>query len=258
MGIFPFLSAFPVEQICNLFRNDADVEQNKRKIHFMGSEKKKGFQENNSVSYKRSLVAGMLLGRASSRVIKGENGKLMAEFTVWHSLEQADLIYWKAEEINRLFNTDVVISINYIHNEAGFSIIRGRRIRVIHKWFHRNGKKTVTDKIRFMDHPVGMAMLLCDKGSIKEHRNQTGECLSPCITVAFSESDIERLLNHIKNRCGAVGCSAPECQQISFDAENTKIFWEYVQPWMPGVQSVADKFSSLGSAKECRAAAVTA
>ncbi len=189
----------------------------------------------------------MILGSSSSFVRKTLNGGMQAEFIVNHSIEETDLTYWKAGEINRLFDADVAVQKDYSQNKAGFSITRGKRIRVIHTWFHRKGKKAITDKIRFMDHPVGMAMLLCDKGSVIKHNNK------PCINVTvpyFSEKQILRLLNQIRILCKAEGSIAlenreTEYQQINFDPVNSKIVWHYADLWVPKVASMLDKFSAL-------------
>ncbi|MCP4107269.1 MAG: hypothetical protein GY749_17295 [Desulfobacteraceae bacterium] len=180
----------------------------------------------------------MILGSAISFIRKPPDGGLQAEFIVNHPIEQADLTYWKVGEINRLFDA---VQKDYSQNKAGFSITRGKRIRVIHTWFHRKGKKAITDKIRFMDHPVGMAMLLCDKGSVND---------GLFITIAvpyFSEKELLRFLNHIKINCGAEGCivSGDREQQIKFDPENSKIVWNYAEPWIPKVASMLEKFSAL-------------
>lgn len=189
----------------------------------------------------------MLLSENSySRQIKSQNGKLLAELTVCHDPEQADLAHWKADEINRLFDSHVMVR-EYDDDKIGFSVIRGRRIRVIHKWFHRCGKKAITNKISFMDHPVGMAMLLCDMSFVKK-----SEKSEPCISIAlpcFSKDDVGRLLAHIRKFCGADGYLSDErweCRELIFDAENSENLWDYISLWIPKVPSVLDKFSFIG------------
>lgn len=215
-----------------------------------------------TVSYKRSLIIGMLLGDSSSRMRKTKSGKLTAEFVVCHSLKQVDLVRWKAMEINRLFAANVVVREYDIYNKAEFSITRSKRIRVVHSWFHRNGEKVITDKIRFMDHPVGIAMLLCDDGSVrkrkKKHKDGTEYYLAPSITIAthsFSKDEVERLLHHIEKLCEAHGYINPErrvrrgkkieYQRINFNAKNSRVLWHYVSPWIPKVPSMISKFSFL-------------
>lgn len=124
-----------------------------------------------SVAYKRSLVIGTLLGDAYSRQqSKGVCAK--AEFTIAHSLKQADLVEWKAAEIGRLYGKSVKVHYSTIFNRASFHITQSGRLRIIHQWFHRDRKKVVSKKIRFMDHPIGLSMLLCDDGSILKRKKK--------------------------------------------------------------------------------------
>jgi hypothetical protein len=51
----------------------------------------KGLQNLDSVSYKRSLVIGTLLGDATSRMNKAKYGA-KADYAIVHSLKQADLV----------------------------------------------------------------------------------------------------------------------------------------------------------------------
>lgn len=220
-----------------------------------------------TVSYKRSLIIGMILGKAFSRVIR--NGKrLRAELVVSHSIGEADLVQWKAREISRLFGGNIVPKEDRGRQRVWFSVTRGRRIRVIHKWFHRDGKKAVTDKIRFMDHPIGLAMLICDNGSVKQrkkqHKNGTAYYSAPYISVRmsdprsqtiFSETDIERLLIHIE-RCAEVQGNvkirewirSEKCVrhgQIKFDALNSVALWRCISPWIPDIPCMSERFALM-------------
>ncbi len=181
-----------------------------------------------------------------------ESNKLRAELAVSHTLQYEDLARWKATEISRLFDTRIKAEV--YQNKARFSVTKGKRIRVISKWFYRNGKKAVTDKIRFMNHPVGLSMLLCDAGSVrkrkKRHTDGTVYYSAPCITIAmhaFLYDDIQRLLIHIKESCGAEGDTEKKgaYQNVIFNAENSKKLWHYVNFWIPEIPSVLEKFSYI-------------
>jgi hypothetical protein len=194
----------------------------------------------------------MLLGNASSQMKKSKSNQLRAELTVSHSLGYEDLLQWKANEIRRLFDTQ--IDVRMYQNTVRFSVTKGKRIRVISKWFYRNGKKRITDKIRFMNHPVGVSMILCDAGSIKrrkkQHKDGTVYYSAPFIKIAmhaYSCDEIEIFLNHIKKICGAEGGMKKRggYQDILFNAENSKKLWHYVSPWMPQIPSMQDKFSLM-------------
>lgn len=213
-----------------------------------------------SVSYKRSLVIGTLLGDASSRKRSLVRGGLRADYAIVHSLAQADLVQWKARELGRLYGKEINVHIDPVRNRASLYLAQGKRLRVIHDWFHRDSKKVITDKIKFMDHPIGLSMLLCDDGSIrkrkKTHRDGTIYYLKPSITIAshcFDKDSVEKLLSHIKTLCGAEGYINPERRwrqnrlmeynRINFNSENSRKLWEFIKLWIPPVASMKSKFS---------------
>lgn len=205
-----------------------------------------------TVSYKRSLIIGMLLGNAHSRQWKNGSGQLKARFTVSSGLRYSDLTKWKADELSRLFDTNLAVKKGKASDRIQFSITRGKRIRVISRWFYRNGGKVVSDKIRFMDHPVGMAMLICDKGTVKtrekKHESGIGYYSAPKLFVrtdSFSHDDIERLLNHIGTLCGAEGLVETKTGRLCFDNKNSHVLWNYAGQWIPPVKSMSEKFSFM-------------
>jgi hypothetical protein len=215
-----------------------------------------------SVSYKRSLLIGMLIGDSYSRRRASKDQKLRAQFAVYHSHDQLDLVEWKAAEIKRLLGVEVRISEREYngYRKAGFTFTLGRRVRVIHDWFHRHGRKAITPKIRFMDHPIGLAILLCDDGSVrkrkKRHVDGTVYYSKPSVTIAahsFPRSEVELLLTHIQALCGAKGYinvtrrmrrgELGEYQRAHFNVANSRLLWDYVKPWIPRVSSMLAKFS---------------
>ncbi len=215
-----------------------------------------------SVSYKRSLLIGMLLGDAFSRKKTLKSGRLRVEWAIYHASKQADLVEWKRDEINRLFGFSCNIHSHIYHNysKVGFSFSAGRRFRVIQKWFYSERIKVISEKIRFMDHPVGLAILLCDDGSVrkrkKQHNDGSTYYLKPSITIAthsFTQKEVERLLDHIEWLCGAKGYinlerrfkggKRVEYQRINFNVQNSKIVWDYISPWLPTVPSMLEKFA---------------
>jgi hypothetical protein len=222
----------------------------------------KDLSNTESVSYKRSLLIGMLLGDASARRRDRKEGQRRVQFTVTHGTVQHDLVVWKANEIQRLLGVTVCVH-EYEYQGKGratFSFTLGKRVRVVHDWFHRNHRKTITDKIRFMDHPIGLAMLLCDDGSIrkrkKQHKDGSIYYLQPSITLAthcFSGDEVELLLNHLKSLYGVDGYINPErrvrqgklkeYQRVNFNSLNSKKLWDCVSPWIPQIESMLAKFS---------------
>lgn len=219
----------------------------------------KDWENIDTVSYKRSLVIGTLLGDASSRR-RDSRSEMKAEFYFVHSLAQADLLERKAQELGRLFGKTPKVHYNQAINRVSFYLSQGRRLRVIHDWFHRDSRKVITDKIRFMDHPIGLSMLLCDDGSIrkrkKTHRDGSIYYLKPSITIAthgFDRDSVEKLLCHIESQCGARGYINPERRwrvgrlveynRINFNAANSRKLWDFVKPWIPRIPSMMSKFS---------------
>lgn len=209
--------------------------------------------------YKRSLVIGTLLGDAHSRQ-RGGKTLSKAEFTIAHCLQQADLVEWKAAEIGRLYGKAIKVHYNLNCNRASFHIAQSGRLRIIHRWFHRNHTKVVSGKIRFMDHPIGLSMLLCDDGSILKRKKSRVDgslyYLSPCITIAthgFDEESVMLLLEWIEIVCGAKGYINPERRlragrimsypRVRFNVENSLRLWRYVEAWIPPVPSMLAKFS---------------
>jgi hypothetical protein len=219
----------------------------------------KDLQNLDSVSYKRSLVIGTLLGDAFSRR-RDTLSRMKASYAIVHSFAQADLVEWKAAEFRRLYGHSLRVYCDPVRNRAYFYFTQGRRLRVIHDWFHRGSTKVVTDKIRFMDHPIGLSMLLCDDGSVlkrkKTHRDGTIYYLKPNVTIAthgFDRDSVEKLLCYIESLCGAQGYINPErrwragkrveYQRVHFNSENSMRLWRYVQLWLPRVPSMMSKFA---------------
>lgn len=215
-----------------------------------------------SISYKRSLLIGMLLGDTFSRKHILKSGRLKTEWFIYHSSKQADFVEWKRDEINRLFSVSCNIREQTYkgYSKCGFSFTCGKRFRVVHDWFHSGKMKVISPKIRFMDHPIGVAVLLCDDGSVrkrkKTHKDGSIYYLKPSITIAthsFSEKGVNLLLDHIEITCGAKGYINLErrfkggkravYQRINFNVQNSKILWNYVEPWIPRISSMTEKFA---------------
>ena len=179
-------------------------------------------KSNETVSYKRSFLIGMILGDAHTR--RRTKRKLTVEWTISHSEKYADLVKWKRDKLVKLFDINkplIHISQNGKKGERFkkflFSFTGGRMLRIVSQWFNKNRKKYITHKIRFMDHPIGLAILLCDDGSVRKrkkfHKDGTIYYLKPSFTIAthsFSLEEIQRLLGHISSTFGVDGIVNPE------------------------------------------------
>ena len=214
-----------------------------------------------TVSYKRSFLIGCLLGDASSRRRDWKStGRLKAEVSFVHALDQRDYLEWKANQFGLMFGFEPTVHIHEMDNNAKFWFTRGKRIRVIHDWFHKAGRKAITEKIRFMDHPIGLAMLLCDDGSIvkrkKVHVDGSIYYIRPTTMLAthcFTPDEVSLLLNHIEKLCGAKGYinyerrwrhgQRVEYARSVFNAAETEKLWNYVKAYIPPVPSMLIKFA---------------
>jgi len=222
-------------------------------------------KSNETVPYKRSFLIGMILGDAYTRRLAKH--KLTIEWTISHSERYADLVEWKRNELVRLFGISRP-SIHIYRNgkkwekfkKCLFSFTVGRRPRIVSQWFSKNNKRYITSKIRFMDHPVGLAMLLCDDGSVRKrkkfHKNGSIYYLKPSFTIAmhrFSLEEVERFLRHISSTFGIDGIINPERRlrqgkrkeyyRTNFNVENSMKMWKLVLPYIPQIPSMAAKFA---------------
>lgn len=220
---------------------------------------------NEVVSYKRSFLIGMILGDAYTR--RQAKYKLTVEWTISHSERFVDLVEWKRDELVRLFGITkplIRMSRNGKRGETFkkflFSFTAGGRFRIVSQWFSKNSRKYITPKIRFMDHPVGLAMLLCDDGSVRKrkkfHKDGSIYYLKPSFTIAthsFSLEEVKRLLDHISSAFGIDGIINPERRlrrgerreyyRINFNVENSTKLWKLVLPHIPQIPSISTKFA---------------
>lgn len=214
-----------------------------------------------SVSYARSFLIGMILGDAHVR--RRAKQKRTVEWTISHSERCADLVAWKRDEFVRMFGIKepgIHTSPNGEGMKRLFSFTAGGRLRIISRWFSKDGKRSLTQKIRFMDHPVGLAMLLCDDGSVRRrkkfHRDGSVYYLKPSFTIAthsFSLEETRRLLGHFSSTFGVEGLINPERRmrrgqrmeyyRCHFNVENSRKLWALVEPYIPDIPSMKAKFA---------------
>lgn len=212
-----------------------------------------------TVSYKRSFLIGCLLGDAYSR-IRGKNKH--AEFVVSHGNVQEDLVRWKAKQVVHILNLFNEPKVYPNAHKMAFSITKGKRLRVIHDWFHRGKIKVISEKIRFLDHPVGLAMLLCDDGSVlmrkKKHKDGIKYYLKPCLTIAthgFSDDCVGKLINHLDVKFGIKSYINYERRirngvrkiypRLRLNANESEKLWNLVKPHMPAIESMRVKFCGI-------------
>ena len=207
-----------------------------------------------SVAYKRSLVIGMLLGNATARTERLPSGTLRAELVLKQRLQQLDYLQWKVQELERTYRKSVAILIQQHQNLARCTFVQSGRMRVMSTWFYHGSTKVISEKIRFMNHPIGLAVLLGDLGRVAKrkatHQDGTIYFMAPRITLAtesYDHASVVRLLEHVKALCGAQGVLKQRGQeaghQMVFQAEATSQLWRYAGPWMPPVPSLRAKWA---------------
>jgi hypothetical protein len=82
-----------------------------------------------SVSYKRSLIIGTLLGDACSRR-RDSGGRMKAEYIILHSLKQADIVEWFSREIGRLYARDIKLTLRRL-KDGGFFFQRAILLKLV-------------------------------------------------------------------------------------------------------------------------------
>ncbi len=214
-----------------------------------------------TVSYARSFLIGMILG--DSYVRRRAKQRSTVEWTVSHSEKCGDLVEWKRNELVKLFKIQrptIHVSSNGEGLKHVFSFTAGGRIKIVSQWFSKEGRRHLTPKIRFMDHSVGLAMLLCDDGSVRKrkkfHRDGSLYHLKPSFTIAthsFSLEEVQRLLDHLLSVFGVEGLVNPERRmrngerkeyyRCHFNVENSRKLWALVEPYIPQVPSMKAKFA---------------
>jgi len=122
-------------------------------------------------------------------------------------------------------------------------------LRLVANWFPF---KKITDKIRFMNHPIGLSMLIVDDGSIncakKKHKDGSIYFLPPKIwlhTCMYSDEECNILIEHIEKLCGAKGNLKKEKHKynlIKFSFYDSKLIWSYIKEYTPTTKKLNYKF----------------
>jgi hypothetical protein len=221
-------------------------------------------KDNRTNSYKRSFLIGILLGDAYAR--RRSKHKLSVEWTISHSEWSADLVKWKCNKLVRVFGIKkptIHINLNSKdgkHKKHLFTFTADGRFRIVYQWFRKYRRKYITSKISFMDHPIGIAMMLCDDGSVRKrkkiHQDGSVYYLKPSLTIAthgFSHKEVKELLSHFSTVFGIQGSINPERRirngmireyyRVHFNVENSRKLWKIVSLFIPHIPSMDAKFS---------------
>lgn len=122
--------------------------------------------------------------------------------------------------------------------------------------------KIIPDAVELMKHPIGLAMLLCDDGSVlkrkKIYPDGSIHYLKPALTIAthsFSRENVEKLLKHIRELCHASGYINPERRirqgklveynRTRFNIAEGKKLWGFVVHEIPTIPSMNKKFAYM-------------
>ncbi len=201
------------------------------------------------VKEKRSFLIGCIIGDCGIYHRKTKN---LWEWDFCHTDEE--LILFKSKVIESITGKtlhigDKVSSTTGSMQKRFTCSSKNGILRIIAEWFPH---KKITDKIKFMNHPIGLAMLIVDDGSIncakKKHKDSSIYFLPPKIwihTSMYSDEECNILINHIEMLCGAKGNLRKEKHKyalIKFSFEDSKQIWTYIKDYIPQTKKLQYKF----------------
>lgn len=202
----------------------------------------------------RSFLIGSLLGDSSANI-----GNCQWH---WGNIDR-QYVEWKAGYVrkNLGFRSRVREQLDpsckdgkmYCFTAAG---VKGR-LRIYREWFHdKYNQKRITGKIRHLDHPIGLVVLILDQGScrggltkdhktgsdyyrkptIRLHLNAHGESELILFQAAMLENfDLETSLQRKSN--GYL--------DVYFGTKSTQALWRLISPYVPDLNIAKRKFDPL-------------
>lgn len=202
----------------------------------------------------RSFLIGSLLGDSSA------NG----DSYQWHwgNIDR-NYVEWKAGYVRTHLNMRCAV---WVQNDASCrggkmycftAANRKGRLKVYRNWFHdSSGKKRITKKIRFLDHPIGLAVLILDQGSCRGGlcvNSKTGDNYyrKPSVRIhlnAHGEDELELFQEAIRGNFGLTTSLQSKSNgywDVYFSTKETQVLWEIVSPWVPRIAFATKKFHPL-------------
>lgn len=201
------------------------------------------------VKEKRSFLIGCIIGDCG---IYYRSAKDLWEWDFCHA--DTELIAFKSKLVETItgkpLNVGDKISSTTGSIQKRFTCSsKNGPLHVIANWFPN---KRITKKIRFMDHPIGLAMLVVDDGSIncakKKHKDGSIYFLPPKIwihTSMYSDEECNLLINHIEDLCRARGNLRKEKGKynlIKFSFNDSRLIWAYIKDYIPATKKLRYKF----------------
>lgn len=201
------------------------------------------------VREKRSFLIGCIIGDCGVYYRKTKD---LWEWSFCHS--DAELVAFKSKIVEAIIGKSLSIG-SKVSTATGSMQKRftcsskNGPLRIIANWFPH---KRITNKIRLMNHPIGLAMLVTDDGSVncikKKHRDGSIYFLPPKIwihTSMYSDEECGLLIEHIKTLCGAKGNLRKEKRKynlIKFSFDDSRLIWKYVRDYIPQTKKLQYKF----------------
>lgn len=134
---------------------------------------------------------------------------------------------------------------------------RKGRLKVYRNWFYdRHDVKRITGRVRHLDHPLGLVILILDQGSCRggvtqDSRMQRPYYRKPTVRLhlnAHSESELilfqASLLENFDLET-TLQRKAKGHLDVYFSTRETQRLWTLIQPWVPDIGFARKKFHPL-------------
>lgn len=134
---------------------------------------------------------------------------------------------------------------------------RKGRLKVYRNWFYLpNGKKTITSKIRFFDHPIGLAVLILDQGSCRggldiNHKNGQYYYRKPSVRLHLNAHNEDELLLFQETLVRNFGLKTSTHRKsggysdLYFGTRETQKLWGLISEWVPQIGFAKKKFHPI-------------
>jgi hypothetical protein len=134
---------------------------------------------------------------------------------------------------------------------------RKGRLRIYRNWFYDpSGRKCITRRIRHLDHPLGLVVLILDQGSCRggvtmDHKTGNYYYRKPSIRIhlnAYSEPELIMFQAAMLENFGldtTLQRKSKGYLDVYFNTRQTQSLWQLLQPWMPEIDFARRKFHPL-------------
>jgi len=202
----------------------------------------------------RSFLIGSLLGDSSASAI--------AYQWHWGNIDRG-YVEWKAGFVRKHLGLPARVhavndpscrdGVMYCFSAAS----RKGRLRIYRNWFHdSNNRKCITSKIRHLDHPLGLVVLILDQGSCRggltvDHKTGNQYYRKPTIRIhlnAYSEPELilfQAAMLENFSLDTSLQRKSKGYHDVYFNTRHTQELWSMLQPWIPEIGIASRKFHPL-------------